>query len=47
MKHVLLYFLLSILFVGCNMNPNKEERIQDLESKVKALELKIQKLEQD
>ena len=52
MKKTLLIITLVGLFIGCNINPNKEARIQKLETeiqlvtdKVKELENKIQTLE--
>jgi len=52
MKSIFLIVILSMLFVGCNMNPSKEARIQELESemqqttdKISELEIRIQLLE--
>lgn len=45
MKNLLLLTLLSFSALGCNMNPSKEARIQELEAKVETLETRIQKLE--
>ncbi len=49
MKKIVLCLGCSLLFVACNMNPNKEERIQKLETelqnssdKINALEKKIE-----
>ncbi|WP_350293963.1 hypothetical protein [uncultured Croceitalea sp.] len=53
MKKIILVVCLVGLFVGCTMNPSKEERIQKLETeikltteKVKELENKVKKLEE-
>ena len=53
MKKTILIITLSLFFLGCNMNPNKEERIQILEAtmhqaldKIDKLEARIQTLEQ-
>lgn len=52
MKKALLIITLATLFMGCKMNPNKEARIQKLESSIltvtadiKLLENKTQTLE--
>lgn len=52
MKKILLIAALSLFLVGCNMNPNKEARIQKLETefqqttaKIIELESKVQSLE--
>ena len=52
MKKILLVVTLSFFFFGCNMNPNKEARLQKLETeiqqsndKIKELENKVQTLE--
>jgi len=52
MKKIFLIPFLSLLIFGCNMNPNKEARIQKLESnfeqtmkKVDELEARVQSLE--
>lgn len=53
MKKTILIITLSLFFLGCNMNPNKEERIQILEAtmhqaldKIDKLEVRVQTLEQ-
>lgn len=53
MKKTILIITLSLFFLGCNMNPNKEERIQKLEAtmhqaldKIDKLEVRVQTLEQ-
>ncbi len=52
MKKALLLISLTILCMGCNMNPNKEDRIQKLETemqrtidRVKELENRVHTLE--
>lgn len=45
MKKVLKIFILSILLFGCNMNPNKEARIQKLETEIQNSMEKINQLE--
>ncbi|MCI4671758.1 MAG: hypothetical protein MRZ79_26690 [Bacteroidia bacterium] len=53
MKKVFGIIAISVLFIGCNMNPSKEARIQKLEAeiqesmaKINQLEEKIEKLEE-
>ena len=43
MKKAFVILTLSILLFGCNMNPNKEARIQKLETE---LQLSIEKINQ-
>lgn len=52
MNKILLIAAFSLFFIGCNMNPSKEARIQKLETevqqsteKIKTLENRIQTLE--
>jgi len=52
MKKILLIASCSIFLLGCNMNPNKEARIQKLETEIKLsmektniLESRVQVLE--
>ena len=45
MKKIFLIATCSLFFLGCNMNPNKEERIQKLETEIKQTNDKINKLE--
>ena len=52
MKKIFLISFLSLSLFGCNMNPNKEARIQQLESKIEQtlgelgkLEIRVQTLE--
>ena len=52
MKNFILITICSISFIGCNHNPNKEARIQKLETEIKQnndqiniLETRIQVLE--
>ncbi len=45
MKNTLGIVVLSIFFVGCNMNPNKEARIQKLETEMQQSLAKINQLE--
>lgn len=45
MKNALLIFGLSTFFLGCNMNPNKEERIQKLETEILKSTEKVKQLE--
>ena len=46
MKKALSIFAIGILFLGCNPNPNKEDRIQKLESQIIASEEKTKLLEE-
>ncbi|MEM1328918.1 MAG: hypothetical protein AAGI23_23370 [Bacteroidota bacterium] len=46
MKKVLGIIAMSVLFVGCNMNPSKEARIQKLETEVQQSMEKINQLEE-
>ena len=53
MKRIFLIVGFTLFMVGCNVNPNKEERIQKLEKeiklsteKVKELEIRIKTLEE-
>lgn len=52
MKKGLVIVVISLLFIGCNMNPSKEARIQKLETemlqsieKINQLENKVKSLE--
>lgn len=45
MKKIFLVAICSLFFFGCNMNPNKEARIQKLETEMKQTIDKISKLE--
>jgi len=45
MKKVLVIFTISIFALGCNMNPNKEARIQKLETEILSWSSKINQLE--
>lgn len=52
MKKGLVIVVISLLFIGCNMNPSKEARIQKLETemlqsieKINQLENRVQSLE--
>lgn len=45
MKKLFLLSFLSLIIFGCNMNPNKEARIQLLESEIQQTMEKIDKLE--
>lgn len=45
MKNILIFATYIILATGCNMNPNKEARIQQLESEMQQALEKIDKLE--
>lgn len=52
MKKLITLTLLSLFIIGCNMNPSKEARIQELENEVEiskektdSIENRIQKLE--
>ena len=45
MKKILLFSLFTALLFGCNMNPNKEERIQKLETELQKSSKKINDLE--
>ena len=45
MKKAFVIVALSILFVGCNMNPSKNARIQKLESEILQSVEKIDQLE--
>lgn len=46
MKKALGIFMLSILLFACNMNPNKEARIQKLEMEIQNSMERINQLEQ-
>ena len=53
MKNIFLIATFSLFFTGCNMNPNKEARLQKLEmeiqqtmNKVNKIESKVQTLEE-
>lgn len=45
MKKIFLIATCSLFFLGCNMNPSKETRIQELESEIKHTMEKINNLE--
>ena len=45
MKRILGIIAISILFFGCNMNPNKEARIQKLETEIQQSMDRINQLE--
>lgn len=45
MKKLFLTATLSVLFFGCNMNPSKEARIQDLETEMEQTMERISELE--
>lgn len=45
MKKIFLISFLSLSLFGCNMNPNKEARIQQLESKIEQKIVELDKLE--
>lgn len=45
MKKIFLIATCSLFFIGCNMNPNKEARIQKLETEIMQTIDKINKLE--
>ena len=45
MKNVFLIACFSLLLMGCNMNPSKEARIQDLEAKVEQTQEQVESLE--
>jgi len=45
MKKIVLFHMFSLLLLGCNMNPNKEERIQKLEIELQESSKKINELE--
>lgn len=52
MKKGLVIVVISLLFIGCNMNPSKEARIQKIETemlqsaeKINQLENKVESLE--
>ncbi|WP_350293973.1 hypothetical protein [uncultured Croceitalea sp.] len=45
MKKTLLIVVFVFLLIGCNMNPNKEERIQKLETEIQVTLEKIQVME--
>ena len=45
MKKLFLLSFLSIIIFGCNMNPNKEARIQQLESEIEQTLEKVAELE--
>ncbi|MEB8330693.1 hypothetical protein OO009_15150 [Flavobacteriaceae bacterium KMM 6897] len=45
MKKIFLISFLSLSLFGCNMNPNKEARIQQLESKIEQKSDELDKLE--
>ena len=45
MKKSLVIITLSLFFIGCHMNPNKEARIQKLETEIQQFVKKINQLE--
>ena len=45
MKKALGIIALSVFFIGCNMNPSKEARIQKLEAEIQHTVEKINQLE--
>lgn len=45
MKKGLVIVVISLLFIGCNMNPSKEARIQKLETEILQAIEKINQLE--
>ena len=45
MKKLILIATCTLFFVGCNMNPNKEARIQELETEIKLTVDKMNELE--
>ena len=45
MKKVFGIIAISVLFIGCNMNPSKEARIQKLETEIQQSMEKINQLE--
>ena len=45
MKKILFVFVTSLFLFGCNMNPNKEARIQKLETELQQTLNKINQLE--
>ncbi len=45
MKKILLIAAVSYVIVGCNVNPNKEERLQKLETEMEKTNERISELE--
>ena len=45
MRHVVLLSFLAVMLLGCNMNPNKEARIEQLETELEQTKEKIDVLE--
>ncbi len=45
MKKILVFLTISVLFIGCNLNPNKEARIQKIEAEILQSNEKINQLE--
>ena len=45
MKKTILILIIITLFVGCNINPSKEARIQKLESEMQIMMDKVNELE--
>lgn len=45
MKKVFVIIAISVLFIGCNVNPSKEARIQKLENEIQLSMEKINQLE--
>lgn len=45
MKKIFLIAICSLFVIGCNMNPNKEARIQELETEIRLTINKINELE--
>lgn len=45
MKNIFPLLVLSLMIAGCNMNPNKEARIQQLESQLEQTLIKIDQIE--
>ncbi len=44
-KNLLIVVTFIVLFIGCNINPNKEERIQKLETEIQMATDKVNELE--
>lgn len=45
MKRIFLLVIFANIFIGCNVNPSKEARIQKLETEISAVTYQIKEIE--